>query len=63
MIPELFMGGDLFCNSYNPCSNCQENCDFTADCKGDMKCYHRNDGDPGPPGCGGTSFGAADYFG
>ena len=46
------MGGDLFCNSSNPCSNCQGDCNFDADGKGDMKCYQRNDGDPGPPGCG-----------
>jgi hypothetical protein len=40
------------CSNEFPCRACAGDCDRDSDCKGDLKCFQRNDADdPHPPGC------------
>eukprot|EP01084_Bolivina_argentea_P253259 425347_1 len=40
---------------------CQGDCDSDSDCLGDLKCYQRNSGEGGAPGCIGTPTDGWDY--
>ena len=37
---------------------CEGDCDNDDHCDGDLKCWHREIGEPGPPGCRGDMYGA-----
>lgn len=40
------------CSKESPCDECEGDCDRDSDCKGDLKCFHRDeDDDPLTPGC------------
>ena len=54
--PNLHFSGSNYCTPSNPCGKCQGDCDNDVDCIGKLVCYHRDEDDPPPPGCGGTPF-------
>ena len=40
---------------------CQGDCDSDAECADGLRCFQRNEGDPGPPGCPGEPYQGYDY--
>lgn len=44
-----------------PLGRCLGDCDSDSQCEGNLRCFQRNQGDPGPPGCTGMAVGATDY--
>jgi len=44
-----------------PLGDCEGDCDNDNECAAGLKCFQRNDGDGGPPGCGGQPKKDWDY--
>lgn len=50
-----------YCTQISPCPACHGDCDSDSECQGNLRCFQRGTGDPGPSYCKGAPIKSYDY--